>query len=295
MVAVTQPRRVAAMTVAERVSWERRSTLGRGEVGYAVRFDDKSSPQTRIKYMTDGILVRECLFDPDLSKYDVLMLDEAHERSLNTDILFGLVKDVCTRRSDIKIIVTSATLSEEKFSKYFNHCPVLFIPGRIFPVDIYHSKMKQIVTTSGPSNHAYIESAAHLACKIHTSEGEGHILVFLTGQDEIDQACNMIHSKLQSEFPFMEDRELLVLPLCSSLPNAAQVKVFEAVSRIATGGSRRKFIRKCIVATNIAETSITVSNVRFVVDSGYVKQKTYNPDKHIESLVVVPISKVRYG
>jgi ATP-dependent RNA helicase DHX8/PRP22 len=144
MVAVTQPRRVAAITVAQRVSEERKCRLGE-EVGYAVRFDDCTSSKTRIKYMTDGVLLRECLSDPLLSKYDIVMLDEAHERSINTDILFGLVKAAIAKRNDLRVIVTSATLDVEKFSSYFNNCPVLTIPGRVYPVDIYHSKTRQVM------------------------------------------------------------------------------------------------------------------------------------------------------
>lgn len=144
MMAITQPRRVAAISVAQRVSEERRGRLG-DEVGYSVRFDDKTSSRTRIKFMTDGVLLRECLSDSSLSRYSVIMLDEAHERSINTDILFGLIKAACRKRADLRVIVTSATLNIDKFSDYFNNCPVIRIPGRMFPVDIYHSKTKQIM------------------------------------------------------------------------------------------------------------------------------------------------------
>jgi len=144
MMAITQPRRVAAISVAQRVSEERHGRLG-DEVGYSVRFDDKTSSRTKIKFMTDGVLLRECLSDSSLSRYSVIMLDEAHERSINTDILFGLIKAACRQRRDLKVIITSATLNIDKFSQYFNYCPVIRIPGRMFPVDIYHSKTKQIM------------------------------------------------------------------------------------------------------------------------------------------------------
>jgi ATP-dependent RNA helicase DHX8/PRP22 len=144
MIAITQPRRVAAITVAQRVAEERNVSLG-GEVGYTVRFDDQTSSKTKIKYMTDGILLRECLTDPSLSKYSVVMLDEAHERSISTDILFGLVKSACKQRPQLRVIVTSATLDVDKFAQYFNRCPVVRVPGRIFPVDIFHSKNKQVM------------------------------------------------------------------------------------------------------------------------------------------------------
>ena len=148
MIGITQPRRVAAITVAQRVCDERKSRVG-DTVGYTVRFDDQTSSRTRIKYMTDGILLRECLADPNLSKYGIIMLDEAHERSINTDILFSLVKAACARRKELRVIVTSATLDVDKFSSYFNSCPVIRIPGRVFPVDIYHSKTRQVMV----SNH----------------------------------------------------------------------------------------------------------------------------------------------
>jgi ATP-dependent RNA helicase DHX8/PRP22 len=144
MMAITQPRRVAAISVAQRVSEERHGRLG-DEIGYSVRFDDKTSSRTRIKFMTDGVLLRECLSDSSLSRYSVIMLDEAHERSINTDILFGLIKAAYRQRRDLKVIITSATLNIDKFSQYFNYCPVIRIPGRMFPVDIYHSKTKQIM------------------------------------------------------------------------------------------------------------------------------------------------------
>ena len=191
-VGITQPRRVAAMTVAQRVATERSCHIGE-EVGYCIRFDDKTHPdKTRIKFMTDGVLVRECLSDPSLNKYDVIMLDEAHERSIHTDILFSLVKVACKERPSLKVIITSATLNSEKFSLYFNKCPIISIPGRVFPVDIYHSKNKHVVSLSGPVNKSYINSAIDLILKIHKEQDSGHILVFLTGQEDIEDACNQL-------------------------------------------------------------------------------------------------------
>lgn len=290
MVAVTQPRRVAATTIADHVSRERKSVLGE-EVGYCIRFDDKTSAKTKIKYMTDGILVREFLKDPSVSKYGVIMLDEAHERSINTDILFGLVKVACTKRDDLRIIITSATLNTLKFGDYFMNAPILQIPGRIFPVDIYHSKLKQIMTISGPSNLEYVEAAAELALNIHMTEDEGHILIFLTGQDEIRKVCSIIEAKCKCP------ESLVALPLYSMLSTSIQQQIFKKFNRNSAIDFPNKlvsanYVRKIIVSTNIAETSITVPNVRFVIDSGYVKQKTYDPDRHIESLIVVPISQV---
>lgn len=300
LVGVTQPRRIAAITVAQRVSNERKVTLGK-QVGYTVRFDDCTSERTEIKFMTDGILIRECLSDALLSQYSVVMLDEAHERSLNTDILFGLMKKVLHKRRDLRVLVTSATLDAERFGKFFNNCPIIQVPGRIFPVDIYHSKTKQVMTAAGPASRAYVDAVVDVVLKIHRKEGEGHILVFLTGQEEIERACALIRQATHdSNDP---DKELIVLPLYSALTSEAQADVFKkpsALVKAPRGGGRGekekgtgdKWWRKCVVATNIAETSITVPQVRFVVDAGYVKQKVFDPSRGIESLVVVPISKI---
>jgi len=151
--------------------------------------------------MTDGILIRECLSDKLLSKYGVIMLDEAHERSLNTDILFGLLKQTCLARPHLRLLITSATLDSEKFASYFSDCPIIRIPGRKFPVDVYHSKTKQVMTASGPSNNSYIQAAVDVVMKIHHSKEyqEGHILIFLTGQDEIEKACSLIRQAVASE------------------------------------------------------------------------------------------------
>jgi ATP-dependent RNA helicase DHX8/PRP22 len=294
MIAVTQPRRIAAITVAQRVADERKCALG-SEVGYAVRFDDKTTEETRVKYMTDGILVRECLSDKYMSKYSVIMLDEAHERSLNTDILFGLLKAAVKARKDLRIIITSATLDSEKFGDYFSNCPIIRVPGRVFPVDIYHSKTRQVMTASGPSNKSYIQSTVDVVMKIHRKDEEGHILIFLTGEDEIEKACSLIRTACQQED--MPDRDLIVLPLYSALSNEDQNKVFKSATSLQQKdkyGQRDegKHIRKCVVSTNIAETSVTVPHVRFVIDAGYVKQKTFDPTRGMEALIIVPVSKI---
>jgi HrpA-like RNA helicase len=291
---ITQPRRVAAIAMAGRVRDELKDrhpsrTMSSNKtdfdttVGYTIRFDDNTTPDTKIKYVTDGILVRECLHDPSLSRYAVVMLDEAHERSLNTDILFGLVKNVCRRRKDIKVLITSATLDEDKFSQYFDLAPVVRVPGRVFPVDLYHSKLRQVMTMSGPASASYVDDAVELALQIHRDEDDGHILIFLTGQAEIDRACALIRAGLSSH----GQSDMEVIPLYSSLSASAQRSIFH---RFTDRDGRT--VRKCIVSTNIAETSITVPHVRYVVDCGYVKQKTFDPDRHMEALIVVPISQV---
>jgi ATP-dependent RNA helicase DHX8/PRP22 len=283
MMAVTQPRRVAAITVSHRVADERNSVLG-DEVGYAVRFDDKTSSRTKIKFMTDGILVRECLGNPTLAQYNAIMLDEAHERSIHTDILFGLVKQACIHRPDLKVLITSATLDITKFSKYFNDCPIVRVPGRLFPVDIYHSKIRQVMTATGPSSNAYVASAVRTVLKIHQSQEDGHILLFLTGQEEIEKACEMIRAAVSSPEHEEDDQwnevsqkrvtrkalKLAVIPLYASLPQQSQKLVFKSVS---------PNVRKCVVSTNIAETSVTVPGIRYVIDPGYIKQKCYDPSR----------------
>jgi ATP-dependent RNA helicase DHX8/PRP22 len=151
-IAITQPRRIAAISISHRVADELNCSVGE-EVGYVVRFEEKVSGRTRLKYMTDGILIRECLSDSLFSQYALIMIDEAHERSLNTDILFGLLKAAVQQRPDLKVVITSATLDSEKFGNYFSNCPIISIPGRSFPVDVYHSKAKQIMTPNGPADH----------------------------------------------------------------------------------------------------------------------------------------------
>ena len=182
IVCCTQPRRVAAMSVAKRVSEEMSVKLGE-EVGYAIRFEDCTSDKTIIKYMTDGILLRESLTEPDLDRYSAIIMDEAHERSLNTDVLFGLLRDVISRRQDLKLIVTSATMDSDKFSTFFGNVPIFQIPGRTFPVEIMYSKN---------TVEDYVDAAVKQTVQIHLGAPEGDILVFMPGQEDIDASCDMI-------------------------------------------------------------------------------------------------------
>lgn len=193
MIVITQPRRVAASSVCRRVCEEMNVELGK-LVGYSVRFEDKTSEETKIKYMTDGSLVRECLSDPLLLKYSVIMLDEAHERSIHTDILFGFIKKLLIKRSDIHVIITSATLQTNKFCRYFNNCPCLEIPGRLFPIDIYHNKER---TLSRSISNIW-KSGVDVALRIHEIEPVGDILFFLTGQSEIEKACKELKERAKA-------------------------------------------------------------------------------------------------
>lgn len=269
-IACTQPRRVAAMSVATRVADEMGVRIGH-EVGYSVRFDDKTNEKTVLKYMTDGMLLREFLTDPELGGYSALMIDEAHERTLHTDILFGLVKDIAKYRPDLRLLISSATMNAQKFSDYFGGAPIFNVPGRRFPVDIHY-------TTQPEAN--YIHAAITTVFQIHTSQGTGDILVFLTGQDEIEsmaenltETCRKLGSRI---------KEMIICPIYANLPSDLQQRIFEPTPPNA---------RKVVLATNIAETSITIDGIVYVIDPGFVKENVYNPSTGMESLVVTPCSR----
>ncbi|XP_072248973.1 probable ATP-dependent RNA helicase DHX40 [Leuresthes tenuis] len=290
-IGVTQPRRVAAITVAQRVAQEMRCSLGR-EVGYQVRFDDCTSQDTVVKYMTDGCLLREVLADPALSQYSVVILDEVHERSLNTDILLGLLKKVFSNPSKatkgrslpLKVVVMSATLESDKLSAFLDNCPVFAIPGRMYPVTCafgFAVGPKDIESTG------YVKEVVKVALDVHTSEMAGDILVFLTGQSEIERACDILFEKAESiDYRYdVEDQTvegILILPLYGSMPTDQQRQIFQPPP---------PGIRKCVVATNIAATSLTINGIKYIVDSGFVKQLNHNSRVGMDVLEVVPISK----
>ena len=266
----TQPRRVAAMSVAARVAEEMSVKLG-NEVGYSIRFEDCSSDKTVIKYMTDGMLLREFLREPDLASYSVIIIDEAHERTLHTDILFGLVKDIARFRKDIKLLISSATLDAEKFSSFFDDAPIFRIPGRRFPVDIFYTKAPEA---------DYIDACVVTVLQIHLTQPMGDVLVFLTGQEEIEVCQEQLTERTRKFGTKM--KELIILPIYANLPSDLQAKIFEPTPLGA---------RKVVLATNIAETSLTIDGIIYVIDPGFCKQKSYNPRTGMESLVVTPVSK----
>ena len=269
LIGCTQPRRVAAMSVAKRVSEEMEVPLG-GLVGYAIRFEDCTSKATAIKYMTDGVLLRETLTERDLDRYSCIIMDEAHERALNTDVLMGLLKKVLARRRDLKLIVTSATMNSERFSKFYGGAPEFIIPGRTFPVDIQYHR--------SPCED-YVDSAVRQVLAIHVSQPPGDILVFMTGQEDIEITCELVDERLKQ---LNDPPKLSILPIYSQMPADLQAKIFD---RAPPG------VRKVIVATNIAETSLTVDGIMYVVDAGFSKLKVYNPRMGMDTLQITPISQ----
>ena len=267
------------MSVAQRVAAEMDVKLGQ-EVGYSIRFEDMTSPRTVLKYMTDGMLLREAMNDNTLSRYSTIMLDEAHERTMATDILMGLLKEVVLRRPDLKIIIMSATLDAQKFQRYFNDAPLLAVPGRTHPVEIFY--------TPEPEQD-YVEAAIRTVLQIHATEDEGDILLFLTGEEEIEDSARKIALEADEMVREADSGPLKVYPLYGSLPPHMQQRIFEPAPAPRRAGGRPG--RKCIISTNIAETSLTIDGIVYVVDPGFSKQKIYNPRIRVESLLVSPISK----
>ena len=220
--------------------------------------------------MTDGVLLRESLVQQDLDRYSCIIMDEAHERALNTDVLMGLIKKVLARRRDLKLIVTSATMNSDRFSRFYGGAPEFVIPGRTFPVDIQYSR--------SPCED-YVDSAVKQVLAIHVSQGQGDILVFMTGQEDIEVTCELIDERLKL---LNDPPKLSILPIYSQMPADLQAKIFD---RAPPG------VRKVIVATNIAETSLTVDGIMYVVDAGFSKLKVYNARMGMDTLQITPISQ----
>lgn len=274
-----QPRRVAVTTVATRVAEELRCQVGE-QVGYSIRFEDVTSAKTKIKFLTDGMLLREALVDPLLTRYSVIMVDEAHERSLSSDVLLGLLKKIKKRRPELRIVVSSATLEAEKMADFFRdpdatddqqQVRIVSIEGRTFPVDILY--------LDKPTDD-YVEKAVQTAFNIHQQEAHGDILVFLTGREEIETAIEKL-SELASTLP-AQAQALQPLPLYAGLTTEEQMYVFSEAAENT---------RKVILSTNIAEASVTINGIVYVIDCGFVKLRAFNPNTNIETLSPFPTSK----
>lgn len=280
VIACTQPRRVAATSVASRVAEEVGTVLG-DEVGYTIRFEDLSHPtRTRIKYLTDGMLFRECMLDPLLSKYSVIMVDEAHERSSYTDLLLGLLKKVRRKRPDLRLIISSATIDAEAFARYFNateggpstqEAAILSLEGRMYPVEMAYLEEPSL---------DYVQSAVQTICDLHLRQPPGDVLAFMTGREEIETCLDLLADRMAT-LP-KGSLALQPMPLHAGLTSEEQMAIFESTPPGA---------RKVVISTNIAEASVTIERIRYVVDSGYVKLRVYNPSSAMDTLRITPTSR----
>ncbi|TYT74992.1 ATP-dependent RNA helicase HrpA [Desulfobotulus mexicanus] len=264
----TQPRRIAALSVAERIAEELHTTLGQA-VGCKVRFRDQTGQDTIIKLMTDGMLLSETLSDPFLNQYDTLIIDEAHERSLNIDFLLGFLIRITQKRKDLKVIITSATIDTEKFSTAFAGAPILTVSGRMYPVEVRYQPQPEEEEKDSPS---LAEQVARAIDELVTEGPFGDILVFLPTEYDIREACDLLSGR--------NYKGAVILPLYARLTGTQQRRVFQP----ADG-------RKIVVATNVAETSLTIPGIRYVVDTGVARVPRYIPGIRSTSLPIVPISK----
>ena len=262
-IACTQPRRLAAVTVAERVADELKSPVG-GIIGYQHRFGRKISDLTRVKFMTDGVLLAETRSDPLLRAYDTIIVDEAHERSLNVDFLLGILKRILEKRRDLKVIVSSATLDTERFSQFFGGAPTLSVPGRLFPIEIQYRE---------PSDGEEADLPREISAAIRTLPPRDDVLVFLPGERDIREAADYLQ---RSQF----HRDDETIPLLASLPAAEQQRAFRPSQK-----------RRVILATNVAETSVTIPGIRAVVDSGLARISRYVHRTQVQRLQIEPVSQ----
>ncbi len=265
----TQPRRVAALSISRRIAEELNVGWGR-EVGCKIRFDDRSSAQTYIKLMTDGILLAETQGDPLLSEYNAIIIDEAHERSLNIDFLLGYLKGLLVKRPDLKLIITSATIDTETFSRAFNNAPIIEVSGRLYPVAVVYAPLDSDSEERG--DLTYIDAAVRAAEQVLCEPGNGDVLIFMPGERDIRETSDLLEGRF--------GREAEIIPLFGRLSAGEQQRVFSPSEH-----------RKIIVATNIAETSLTLPGIRYVIDSGLVRMSRYNPRTRTQRLPVEPISQ----
>ncbi len=268
LIGCTQPRRIAATTVAQRIADELGEPLG-ASVGYKIRFQDRTRRESFIKVMTDGILLAEAQGDPALTAYDTLIVDEAHERSLNIDFILGILKKLVQRRPDFKLIVTSATIDTEKFARAFDDAPVIEVSGRMFPVEV---RYRPIEAAEEGGDEGYVEAAVAAVESLTRESARGDVLVFMPTEQDIRETCELLTAR---RLP-----KSVVMPLYARLSAADQHRVFAG-----TGA------RKIIVATNVAETSITIPGIRYVVDTGLARIPRYSPRTRTTALPVAPIAR----
>ncbi len=266
LIGCTQPRRIAASSVSARVA-EELGSLG-AQVGYKIRFHDYTTPATKIKFMTDGVLLAETRQDRRLSRYGLLIVDEAHERSLNIDFLLGYLKQLLPRRPDLKVIITSATIDTEAFSRQFGGAPVITVAGRSHPVTVRYNPPQD---NSGDDKESELDHCIETVCDLLQSERKGDILVFLPTERDIRECCLRLEKRIE---------EAVILPLYGRLPTGDQRKIFQSYRQ-----------PKIVVATNVAETSVTVPGIRYVVDSGLARISQYNVRAKTTSLPVTRISR----
>jgi ATP-dependent helicase HrpA len=265
----TQPRRIAALSISRRIAEELNVSWGR-EVGCKIRFDDHSSPHTYIKLMTDGILLAETQGDPLLSEYNLLIIDEAHERSLNIDFLLGYLKGLLTKRPELKLVITSATIDTHAFSAAFNGAPILEVSGRLYPVEVVYAPLDAATEDAG--DLTYIDAAVRTAEQIAMEPGDGDLLIFMPGERDIRETSDLLQTRLGDSVE--------IIPLFGRLSAGDQQRVFAPATR-----------RKVVVATNIAETSLTIPGIRYVIDSGLARISRYNPRTRTRRLPIEPVAQ----
>ncbi len=271
VIGCTQPRRIAAINVARRIAQELNEKIGQS-VGYKIRFDDKTSDHTLIKMMTDGILLAETQADRYLKAYDTIIVDEAHERSLNIDFTLGILQDLIKKRKDLKLIITSATIDTEKFSKAFNNAPVIEVSGRMYPVETVYMPLNKEDDTESIEDQDYVEAAEDCVDWLFSQSRTGDILVFMPTEQDINETIELIQAKSHPA--------TIIMPLFARLSAKEQSKIFASHTK-----------RKIIVATNVAETSLTIPDIKCVVDTGLARIPSYSPRTRTTALPVSPISQ----
>jgi len=270
LIGCTQPRRVAAITVAQRIAEELGEEIGRS-VAYKIRFDEKAGQNSCIKLMTDGVLLMEAQGDRLLRRYDTIIVDEAHERSLNIDFIIGILRTILPRRPDLKIIITSATIDTEKFSKAFDNAPIIKISGRLYTVEVRYRPPAAEGDDNGEGG-SYLDAAVEAVEELRKSRDQGDILIFMPTEQDIRETCDLLAGRF--------NKNMTVLPMFSRLTWAEQQRVFQPSAK-----------QKIVVATNVAETSITIPNIRYVIDTGLARISQYNPRTRTSALPIQNISR----